>query len=456
MVAALSSNGACFKETLPGELAARLDAADLEALAGEVAGALADDGVTFGPEAGAFQVDPVPRVLPAAEWAPLADGLCQRVRALDRFVADVYGRQCIVREGVVPATAVSSAAYFEPLLQQHVHDERRWITIAGLDVVRGRDGAFRVLEDNVRTPSGVAYALAARRAVSRHLPPADDLRPLALEPSLAFLAGALRHAAPPEIEEPVVAVLTDGAGNSAFYDHRELAERLGFALVRLGDLRLRDGYLHAKIDGRAIRVDVVYRRTDEDRLNHPRGGLTSVAQLLLEPWARGRLGLVNAFGTGVADDKLLHAYVEDMIRFYLEEEPLLASVKTWDLSEPGALNRALASLDEVVIKPRAGHGGAGVMIGPLATPAERDAGAAALRGNPSEHVVQDFSPLSVHPTVVDGRLAPRHVDLRPFVFYGAEDVHAMPGGLTRVALAENEMVVNSSRAGGAKDTWVLP
>ena len=232
--------------------------------------------------------------------------------------------------------------------------------------------------------------------------------------------------------------------------------------MRLVDLRLRDGFLYARSatgDGagdREFRVDVVYRRTDEDRLLDPRGGMTAIADLVLEPWIRGKLGLVNCFGTGVADDKLIHAHVEDMVRFYLGEEPLIESVPTWDLSRPGALNRALERLDELVVKPRAGHGGMGVVIGPQASADELGRASAALRANPSEHIVQETVPLSLHPTVCDGRLEDRHVDLRPFVFLGAgEDAHALPGGLTRVAFDEGEMVVNSSRNGGAKDTWVV-
>ena len=453
MSSATDTDAACFEEELPPALAAELAASDLDALSADVAATLEAADVTFGADGGPFLLDPVPRVIRAAEWEPVAAGLCQRVRALDCFVADVYGRQSAVREGVVPAAVVSSAAYFEPLMQQAVHDERRWITIAGLDLVRGPDGAFRVLEDNVRTPSGIAYAIVARRAISRHLTCADGLQ--ALEPSLAVLAAALRAAAPEGVEEPVIAVLTDGPGNSAFYDHRALAEGLGVALVRLVDLRLRDGHLHARVEEREVRLDVVYRRTDEDRLSDPRGGLTPVARLLLEPWARGKLGLVNGFGCGVADDKLVHAFVEDLIRFYLREEPLMASIETYDLSKPGALNRALERLDELVVKPRAGHGGEGVMIGPLATAGERDAARAALEVSPADHIVQAFSPLSTHPTICGGRLQPRHVDLRPFVFYGAEEVHALPGGLTRVALTEGEMIVNSAREGGAKDTWVV-
>jgi carboxylate-amine ligase len=438
-----------------GALLAGLVTTGLGALAGDVTDTLAEGGVVFGPERAPFRVDPVPRVITTEEWEPLAAGLCQRTRALDRFVCDVYGRQRIVREDVVPASVVRSAEYFEPLLQQAVHDERRWITIAGIDVVRCPDGAFRVLEDNVRTPSGLAYALAARDAVTRHVP-AAGLAPQALEPSLSFLADALRAAAPDGVEEPLVALLTDGPGNTAYYDHRRLADQLGLALVRPVDLRLRDGRLVGRDGEREFRIDVIYRRTDEDRLIDPRGGTTAIADLLLEPWARGKLGLVNCFGTGVADDKLIHSHVEDMIRFYLDEQPLIESVPTWDLSRPGALNRVLERLDTLVVKPRSGHGGAGVVIGPRAGARELDRAAAALKANPRAHIVQETVPLSLHPTVVDGALEPRHVDLRPFVFLGAGDAaHALPGGLTRVAFDKDEMVVNSSRNGGAKDTWVV-
>ena len=441
----------CYAEPLPQELAAALAGSDLDALATDVSATLADSGVTWG--AGEFALCPVPRVLAAAEWEPLAAALCQRVRALDAFVADVYGRQRILRDRVVPATAVASAAYFEPLMQQAIHDDRRLVTIAGLDVVRGGDGRFRVLEDNVRTPSGIAYTVAARAAVTRHLAPPQGLEPL--EPSFDALAEALRAAAPQGVEDPVVVVLSDGPGNVAFYDHRTVADRLGLPLVSRRDLRLREGRLWARVGDAEIGVDVVYRRTDEDRLSDPRGGLTDVARALFEPWAHGRLGLVNAFGTGVADDKRLHAYVEDMVRYYLDEEPLIESVRTWDLSSPGVVHEALERIDELVVKPRAGHGGAGVVIGPLATPRERDRAREQLRAAPVDYVVQDYSPLSLAPTIVDGELVARHVDLRPFVFYGAGDPVALPGGLTRVAFDEGEMVVNSSRNGGAKDTWVV-
>jgi carboxylate-amine ligase len=431
-----------FEEPLPDQLLAQLQDRGLPAAVEAVSDAMAAEGVTLGGTS--FRVDPVPRVLTAAEWEPLATGLCQRVRALDRFVADIYGRQCIVREGVIPAAAVASAAYFEPLMQQAAHDDHRFITVAGLDVIRGPDGAFRVLKDTVLTPSGVSYALAAREAVTRAVPPPPGLEPASLEPSLAFLARALRSAAPEGVEDPVVALLTDGPTSGAYYAHRYLADRIGLELVELSDLRRRRDRLYAQIDGRDRALDVVYRRTSEARLQHERGGLTDVATLLLEPWANGKLGLVNAFGTGVADDKVLLAYVEELVRYYLDEEPLLESVRTWDLLAPGALNRAVEQLDQLVVKPRAGFGGGGVMIGPAATRAQLDRCAAELCSSPSKYAVQDFVPLSLHPTVCDGELQPCPVDLRPFVFYGAKESLVMPGGLSRV-----------TPVGCAKDTWVI-
>jgi uncharacterized circularly permuted ATP-grasp superfamily protein len=430
-----------------------LDGRDLGDLSREIAQAAQEQGIAFGEEPdAAFLVDPIPRLITADEWRDLEAGLVQRVRALDAFVADAYGERRIVAAGVVPAYVVESAAYYEPALAGH--DLTVGVSIAGLDIVRDREGRFLVLEDNVRTPSGLAYVVAARELSDRQLS-----EPVAgrhgVDGAFALLDETLRAAAPDGRADPFMAVLTDGPANSAWWEHRTIADRLGLALLGIADLEVAEDGLYATIDGRSRRLDVVYRRTSEDRLRDPDGRPTDVGRVLEEPWRRGQLGLVNAFGVGVADDKLAHAYVPEMIRFYLEQEPLLESVRTYDLAVPGALEDVLSRIDELVVKPREGSGGNGVVIGPHAEKVDTAATAEAVRGRPEGFVAQELVPLSRHPTLVDGRLEPRHVDLRAFVFLAGERATALPGGLTRVALQEGALVVNSSQNGGAKDTWVL-
>jgi uncharacterized circularly permuted ATP-grasp superfamily protein len=439
-------------------LAATLAGVDLVRLVDDVASELRGRGVTFGgsgPDGDAFRVDPVPRVISAGDWAPLAAGLAQRVRALNRFVADVYGAQEIVAAGVVPLEAITTAAYYEPRLVGMASAPETWIPVAGLDVVRDTDGLFKVLEDNVRTPSGLAYAIAARAALRRSLPVPAGVVVRSLDPAYELLARTLRAAAPAGVEEPVVVVVGDGSENAAFYEHSTIAAELGISLLTLADLRLRRGRLRAVIGERDRPVDVLYRRTDVDRLFEPSGALTALGELVAEPWFGGSLGIVNAFGTGVADDKLIHAYVEDIVRFYLGEEPLLQSVPTYDLSQPDQLAMVLERISELVVKPRDGHGGAGVVVCPHARPEDVARAAAAVRENPGQYIAQEMVLLSSQPTVCDGRLEPRHVDLRPFVMARGEDIDVIPGGLTRVAFDPGALVVNSSKNGGAKDTWVL-
>jgi uncharacterized circularly permuted ATP-grasp superfamily protein len=417
-----------------------------------VARAAAHRGVTFGEEQDAWLIDPVPRVLTAGEWRDLEAGLIQRVRALDAFVADAYGARRIVAEGVMPDRVIESASYYEPALAGARLP--RPVAIAGLDVVRDLDGRFRVLEDNVRTPSGIAYAVAARELMRTRLPePAEGLR--GIDDAFALLSATLRAAAPAGRSHPAPVVLTDGPENSAWWEHCTIAERLRVPLVELADLDVAGDGLYARTDGRSQRVDVVYRRTNEDRLIGTDGRPTSVGAVLHEPWRRGQVGVVNAFGVGVADDKLAHSYVEDMIRFYLGQEPLVRSVHTYDLSKPDVLEEVLARVDELVIKPREGSGGHGILVGPHAQDGDRAATADDLRSRPDGYVAQELVRLSRHPTVVDGRLEPRHVDLRAFVFLAGEHAAALAGGLTRVALDAGALVVNSSQNGGAKDTWVL-
>ena len=416
-----------------------------------VARHLAQRGVTFG--GSPFVVDPVPRALTAPEWSHLEAGLVQRVRALNAFVLDVYGERRILDAGVVPAHVVQSAVHHAPeLIGARLGPAP--VAVAGLDVLRAPDGEFLVLEDNVRTPSGLAYAMAAREALDAHLPPPPERVPIA--GAVELLGAALRAAAPLGREDPAVVVLSDGPSNVAWYEHRTLAERLDVPIVALEDLEARaDGTVAARIDGRTRRVDVVYRRTDEDRVTDEAGRVTPVARALLAACHRGTLTCVNAFGTGVADDKLTHAYVEAMVRFYLGEEPRIRSVPTYDLGDERVRERILARIDEVVVKPRAASGGHGVVLGPLATEHERRAVAGAIREAPHEYIAQEMIRFSRHPTVVGDALELRHVDLRAMVFVAGDAVTALPGGLTRVALEEGELVVNSSQDGGGKDTWVL-
>jgi uncharacterized circularly permuted ATP-grasp superfamily protein len=410
------------------ERAPDLSGRDLAALAGAAQAAM--DGVTFGPENDdAFHLDPVPRLIEAAEWAELEAGLAQRVRALDAWCADVYGERRIVHDGVVPARVVETIDTLEPSLRGL--ELPRWIGIAGLDVVRRPDGRFLVLEDNVRTPSGMAYAAAARATTARLLAPATP--PVALDGLRDMLRATIEAVA--EKPDARAVVLTDGPGNTAHWEHRWLADLLGVPLVE---------------DVDPDTVEVVYRRTDASRLDTP------VGRRLEGPWREGRLGLVNAFGVGVADDKLAHAYVDEMVRYYLGEEPRLGSVRTYDLGHPDQLAETLDRIEQLVIKPRAGYGGEGVVICPHAEPEDVRSIRRAVQACPHDYVAQELVELSVHPTVVDGALAPRHVDLRPFVFLGpGGTAGVLPGGLTRVALDEGTLVVNSSQNGGAKDTWVL-
>lgn len=415
-------------------------------------------GATFGSQP--FGVDPVPRILSADEWELLAAGLTQRVRALNAFVRDAYGERRIVAAGVVPAHAIEQADGYEPDLRGRLPADAVPIGVAGLDVVRDTCGTLRVLEDNLRMPSGFTYAVAAREAVVEALPAgaAEPRHDLAAGVAPA-LARALRDAAPGGggfAEAPCVVLLSEGSSGSTWYEHATAARWLGIPAVTARQLRRRGPDVVALLeDGRERRVDVVYRRLDEERLRDDRGRPTWLAELLLEPWLSGRIGIVNAFGTGVADDKLAHAFVEAMVRFYLGEEPLLRSVPTLDPSDPEVRARVLADPRAHVVKPRSGEGGRGVVVCAHADAADVQSAMEALKAEPEQWVAQETVALSHHPTVVDGHLAPRHIDLRPFVFVTRSGATALPGGLTRVAWEAGALVVNSSQAGGAKDTWVL-
>jgi uncharacterized circularly permuted ATP-grasp superfamily protein len=420
---------------------------DLDEFRARVRARLARSGVLFRSVSGraAFPLDPVPRVIAEADWIHVKGGLAQRVRALNAFVADAYGPRRIVQEGVVPDWVIETAEHYEPSMRGVRPPGDLWVGVAGLDLVRDDEGEFRVIEDNLLTPSGFGYAAAARDAILPELDPPPEAAPRSFAELPLLLSGTLR-AASPIAREPYLVVLTE-PDNAARWEHAWAADVLGIPLVELSDLRLDGDRLRHGEHG----VDVVYRRADADMLDCDAG------RLLAPAVQAGTLGVVNAYGCGVGDDKLVHAYVEDMVRFYLDEEPRLRSVPTLDLSRPEECERALDTLAELVIKPRTGQGGQDVMVGPVAEPAEIDAMRERVRDSPREWVAQPFVELSRHPTIIDGALVPRHVDLRPFVFMqGPDDARVVAGGLTRFAIDEGAMVVNTSLHGGFKDTWVVP
>jgi len=435
-------------------LLAGLEGVDLEELYQRVVQRLADDDARFGQSP--FVIDIIPRLLSAAEWEPLARGLEQRTRALNAFLTDAYGERRIVGAGIVAAATIEGAEGYEPELAGRLPGGSPPAPIIGFDLVRDPDGVFLVLEDNLRTPSGIAYLTAARNALTAVLPETIP-RPRPIDPAIyELLRATLVRAAPPGAgPAPQLAVLTDGPTNVAHYEHARLAAAIGAPLATLDQLQSEgERLLLCAADGTRRPVDVVYRRTDEDRIRDEHDGMTPVARALVPAWLAGNLGLVNAFGNGVADDKLVHAHVEDFVRFYLGEEPLVRSVPTTALDSPQSGADAIERLHELVVKPRHGHGGHGVTIGSQADEAALSRARGELERHPERYVVQPIVPLSRHPTVIDGRLVSRHVDLRPFAFY-ADKVQLAPGGLSRVSFDEGEMIVNSSRNGGGKDTWVL-
>jgi uncharacterized circularly permuted ATP-grasp superfamily protein len=413
---------------------------------GALTAAMEDDarraGLSFPIDGGTetFHVDPIPRILTAEQFATIERGVAQRIRALDAFVADVHGQRRAIAEGVVPEHVVATAEHHEPVAAAHAPPSGVWVALAGLDLVQDADGTFLVLEDNARTPSGIAYALAAR-ALTEDVLGLDQVPARPLDGTIDLLRETLAAAG-----GDTIIVLTDGPGSSAYWEHRALAVHLDVPLVTEEDLVVEGDRLLLR-DAPQRPVDVVYRRTDASSLHAP-----GHAKLL-----QARVGVVNAFGTGVADDKLTHAYVEDLVRFYTGEEPALRSVPTYDLTVRARIEQVLDRVGELVVKPRGGAGGHGVVIGPHAEPETLDQVRQAIRHDPAAFVAQELVPLSTHPTVADGVLEPRHVDLRPFAFLRpGGDARVLPGGLSRVALRPGSMVVNSSQDGGAKDTWVLP
>jgi carboxylate-amine ligase len=434
------------------ELMGALARHNLVGLRERVRSNVADLGLSFGAEA--FDVDPVPRLLGAAEWEELREGLLQRARALNAFVLDAYGAQRIFDAGVVPRALLESSSGYEPAMAGLLDPAVPPATVAGLDLVRDAKGRFLVLEDNLRMPSGSTFAMAAREAVAPELEAATE--PLPQGDFATALGTAIRAAAPDGRGDPTAALLSDGPGSGPRYEHERLGREIGIPVVEPARLEADRGRIYARHGRQRSQVDVLYRRTDEDRLTKPGGEPTPIGELLLPALRSGRLRCVNAFGTGVADDKLAHAYAEEMVRFYLGEQPRLRSVPSFDLSDPDSRATALGRLEDLVVKPRDGFGGHGVTIMGRAAATERRRALGLLRRAPERFIAQETVELSSHPTVCGDHLEPRRVDLRPYVLTAADGPgFAMAGGLTRYARRAGEMVVNSSRGGGCKDTWIV-
>jgi uncharacterized circularly permuted ATP-grasp superfamily protein len=428
---------------------------DLVELRERVRSKIEEIGLSFGPGV-PMTVDPVPRVIDAAEWERLEAGLLQRAAALNAFVLDAYGEERIFAAGVVPRRLIETSQGYEPRMRGLLDPAVPPATVAGMDLVRGASGELLVLEDNLRMPSGATYAIAVREAVGPALASGEIAELRHPAGYVERLGEAIRAAAPSGDGEPSAAILSDGPASGAWYEHERLGRELGLPVVEPAQLSTERGRLHARIGRERVRLDVVYRRLDQDRLTDAAGALTPLGALLAPALESGRLRCVNAIGTGLADDKLAHAYVEAMVRFYLGEEPLLRSVPSYDLSDPEARATVMGRLDELVVKPRDGFGGHGVTIMPRSTEVERRKVIGLVRRRPERFVAQEMVPLSTHPTVVGKGIAPRRVDLRPYVLSPAAGAASvMQGGLTRYAKAAGEMVVNSSQGGGSKDTWVL-
>ncbi|WP_308190935.1 circularly permuted type 2 ATP-grasp protein [Pseudonocardia terrae] len=437
--------------TAAADLAARSEALDRMHM---------DQGVTFGlsGKERPFPLDIVPRVISASEWSRLQRGIVQRVRALEAFLADVYNDAQIVRDGVLPRRLITGCEHFTRAAHLLSPPNGVRIHVAGIDLVRDQEGTFRVLEDNLRNPSGVSSVMENRRTMARVFP---DLftrqRVRALADYSTHLLHALRAAAAPNVADPRVVVLTPGVVDPAYFEHSLLARQMGVELVEGQDLFCRDNVLYMRTTEGEQQVDVVYRRIDDDFLDPLQFTPTSVLGVagIMNAARAGNVVIANAVGNGVGDDKLVYTCVPQMIKYYLDENPVIPTVTTFRCWLDEERGHVLDELDELVLKPVEGSGGYGILFGPNATAAELRKARKAIRDDPRGWIAQPVVQLSTVPTKVDDRLVPRHVDLRLFAVNDGEDVFVLPGGLTRVALPKGSLVVNSSQGGGSKDTWVL-
>ena len=437
-----------------------LDPADLRYRADQLARIFTDRGVTFdyAGEERPFPLDLIPRIIDAVEWDLIARGVRQRVLALEAFLADVYGPCRAVADGVVPWKLLATSRQFHRAAYGLTAPNGVRIHIAGIDLVRDEQGKFCVLEDNVRIPSGVSYVLENRLAMTRTFPALfaeQHVRQVDSYP--ARLLAALRAAAPGPHADPVVVVLSPGVGNAAYFEHTLLARLMGVELVEGRDLVAEGNQVFVHTTAGRRPVDVIYRRVDDEFLDplHFRPDSVIGCPGLLNAARAGHLTIANAVGNGVADDKLTYTYVPDLIRYYLSEEPLLDNIETHRLEDPDVLDWTLGKLDQLVLKPVDGAGGSGIVIGPQATEPTLRRLREQVQASPRNWIAQRPVALSTSPVLTGEQMAPRHIDLRPFAVHDGSDVWLLPGGLTRVALGEGALVVNSSQGGGSKDTWVL-
>ena len=433
---------------------------ELRSIAESLASNYSQAGVTFdvGGVERPFPLDVVPRVIPADDWEIIDSGVSQRIRALEAFLADVYSDGQVITDGVIPRQLITSSSHYHRAVWGIQPSNGVRVHVGGIDLIRTPEGDVRVLEDNVRVPSGVSYVMTNRSAMVTAMPEAfgtQRIRPVAGYPQR--LLAALRKSAPNGIDDPTVVVLTPGVYNSAYFEHTLLARTMGVELVEGRDLECRRGRVFMRTTAGLQRVDVIYRRIDDDFIDpvHFRQDSMLGVPGLVNALRSGGVALANAIGNGVADDKLIYTYVPDLIRYYLREEPIIRNVDTWRLEEDAAREEVMDRLAELVVKPVDGSGGKGIVIGPAASAAELDALRQRVLLDPRGWIAQPLVQLSTVPTLIGTGLEPRHVDLRPFAVNSGDDIWVLPGGLTRVALPKGELVVNSSQGGGSKDTWVL-
>lgn len=443
-----------FAALPPAEIQRRKQAADLSFL---------NQGITFtvyGREEGTeriFPYDLLPRIITSAEWARVERGLTQRITALNLFLKDIYNEGRILKDGVVPRELVYSCPQFRRQMQGLNVPRNVYVAICGTDLIRMQNGEFVVLEDNLRVPSGVSYMLTNRRVMKRIFPQLFrhyNVRPI--ENYTQMLLGTLRSLAPEGRPEPNIVLLSPGVFNSAYFEHAYLARQMGIELVEGRDLAVHDNVCYMRTTNGLLRVDVIYRRVDDDFIDPLAFRSDSILGVagLFNAYRAGNVTLANAFGTGVADDKAVYAFVPDIIKYYLSEEPILQNVKTYLCMIEKEREYVLANLDKLVVKAVGESGGYGMLIGPQSSADERAAFADKIKANPRNYIAQPTISFSRAPCLIADDLEPRHVDLRPYVLYG-DKVTIVPGGLTRVALKRGSLVVNSSQGGGSKDTWVL-